>query len=218
VIRVGADRHVVLIGLPGAGKTSVGRQLAKALERPFADADEQLALTVGCSIPRLVRERGEAEFRRLEGEILADLLGRDYPLVVSAAGGADIGDENRAVLAESAIVLWLRGRVRFLVERSDPTHRPLLVDGHEDALTRLEGERSALYEQVADRVVDIEPLHSLDGEPKRVIASHIVDLLAAGDLRGSVRFPAHRPLPERTVTGRIVEMVAPGETDYEVAD
>jgi shikimate kinase len=195
VIRVGAERHIVLIGLPGVGKTSVGRRLAKELGRPFADADEQLELTAGCTIPLLFRERGEAEFRRLEGQILAELLSRDYPLVVSAPGGAEIGDENRASLAELAVVLWLRGSVGFVADRSDPTHRPLLVDGHEEALARLEAELSALYEEVADLVVDIEPFHSLDGEPKRAIARHIVELLAVSDLRGSVRFPTDRPVP-----------------------
>jgi shikimate kinase len=194
VIHVVPERHVVLIGLPGAGKTSVGRQLARALERPFADADDQLELSVGCTIPRLFRERGEAEVRRLEGQLLAELLDRDYPLVVSAPGAAEIGDDNRALLAESAVVFWIRGSIRLLTELSDPTHRPRVVDGHEDALVRLDGELSALYEEVADRVVDIEPFHAPGGEPKRLIANHIVELLAAGDLPGPVRLPGHRPL------------------------
>ena len=191
---MGAERHIVLIGLPGVGKTSVGRRLAKELDRPFADADEQLELTAGCTIPLLFRERGEAEFRRLEGQILAELLSRDYPLVVSAPGGAEIGDENRALLADLAVVLWLRGSVGFVADRSDPTHRPLLVGGPQEALARHEAELSARYEEVADQVVDIEPFHSLDGEPKRAIARHIVELLAVSGLRASVRLPTDRPL------------------------
>jgi shikimate kinase len=173
-----AGRHVVLIGLPGAGKSSVGRRLAKELERPFADADEQLELAAGCSIPRLFRERGEAELRRLESEVLADLLRRPAPLVVSAAGGTEIPEANRALLAEAAVVVWLRGTIGFLVERSDPTHRPLLVDGHERGLSRLDDERSVLYASIADQVVDIEQFHVIgDDKPKRAIARHIVGLL-----------------------------------------
>jgi shikimate kinase len=193
VIHVVRERHVVLIGLPGAGKTSVGRQLARLLERPFADVDVQLELTAGCTIPRLFRERGEAEVHRLEAQVLAELLGRDHPLVVSAPGAAEIGDDNRAMLAESAVVFWIQGSIRLLTQLSDPTHRPRVVDGHEEALVRLDGELSALYEEVADCVVDIEPFHALAGEPKQLIARHIVDLLAAGDLPGPVRLPSHPP-------------------------
>jgi shikimate kinase len=190
---VRADRHIVLIGLPGAGKTSVGRQLARVLERPFADADEQLELSVGRTIPQLFQERGESELHRLEAALLAELLGRDYPLVVSAPGAAHIGAENRALLAESAVVFWIHGSVRFLTELSDPAHRPRVVDGHEEALVRLEGDLSALYAEVADEVVDIERFHSVGGEPKQLIADHIVELLAAGDLPGPVRLPTHDP-------------------------
>lgn len=189
-----ADRHIVLIGMPGAGKSSVGRQLARVLERPFADADEQLELSVGCTIPQLFRERGESELHRLEAELLAELLGRDYPLVVSAPGAAHIGAENRALLAESAVVFWIHGSVRFLTELSDPAHRPRVVDSHEEALVRLEGELSGLYAEIADRVVDIERFHALGGEPKQLIAHHIVELLAAGDLPGPVHLPTHGPL------------------------
>lgn len=188
-----ADRHIVLIGMPGAGKSSVGRQLARVLERPFADADEQLELSVGCTIPQLFRERGESALHRLEAELLAELLGRDYPLVVSAPGAAHIGAENRALLAESAVVFWIHGSVRFLTELSDPAHRPRVVDSHEEALVRLEGELSGLYAEIADRVVDIERFHALGGEPKQLIAHHIVELLAAGDLPGPVHLPTHGP-------------------------
>ncbi|HEY3143203.1 MAG TPA: shikimate kinase [Acidimicrobiales bacterium] len=170
-------RHVVLIGLPGAGKTSVGRRLAKEMGRPFADADEQLELSAGATIPQLFRERGEEGFRQLETEVLAELLGRDCPLVVAAGGGAVIRDENRMLLSRHAMVVWLRGAPAFLAERTDPTHRPLLVDNPEAAYARLETERSALYAELADEIVDIEPFHTLDDKPKRALARHIVELM-----------------------------------------
>jgi shikimate kinase len=188
-----AERHVVLIGLPGAGKTNAGRTLAKVLERPFADADEQLELAADSTIPRLFRERGEAELRRLEGELLADLVSRSGPLVVSAAGGTEIGDDLRALLARSAVVVWFRASTRFLAELSDPTHRPRLAAGHEAALERLARDLSTVYGQVADHSVDIEPFHALGGQPRDAIVRHVVALLTAGGPRGSVRLPAADP-------------------------
>jgi shikimate kinase len=181
-------RHVVLIGLPGAGKTSIGRHLAKLLDRPFADADEQLELAAGRTIPRLAREEGDGLHRR-EARTLADLVGRRGALVIAASGAVEIDRECRTLLARSAVVLWIRGSVRLLTELSDPTHRPRLADGHQQALARLDGELSAVYEEVADHVVDVEPFHALDGEPRRNIARHVVGLLTSGSRRGAVGLP-----------------------------
>jgi shikimate kinase len=172
------DRHVVLIGLPGAGKSSVGRRLAKELERPFADADEQLELRTGRTIPRLFREEGEDAFRQMEAEMLADLLARDMPLVVAAGGGAEVSEDVRAHMAGAAAVVWLRGSRDFLLSRTDPSFRPLMVDDPSGALSRLDAERAARYAEVADHVVDIEPFQSGDDKPKRAIARHIVELLS----------------------------------------
>jgi shikimate kinase len=188
-----AERHVVLIGLPGAGKTNAGRKLAKVLQRPFADADEQLELAVGTTIPRVFHGRGEAELRRLEGEVLADLLSRTGPLVVSAAGGTEIGDDLRALLASSAVAVWLRGSVGFLTQLSDPTHRPRVADGHEAALARLERELSTVYGEIADHTVDVEPFHGLGGQARDALVSHIVHLLTDDDPRGWVRLPPSDP-------------------------
>jgi len=173
------NRHVVLIGLPGAGKTSTGRHLAKLLRRPFADADEQLELATGCTIARLVRERGEDELHRREDRMLGDLVRREHPLVISAPGAVAISSENGTLLTGSAVVVWLAGSTTFLTELGDPTHRPRLADDQHAALTRLDGELSALYDDVADHVVDVEPFHASQahGEPRRAIARHVVDLL-----------------------------------------
>ena len=175
------DRHVLLIGLPGAGKSNVGRRLAKELERPFADADEQLELTAGRTIPRLFREEGEPAFRQREMDVLADLLARATPLVVAAGGGADVSDQVRALLTDTAVVVWLRGSREFLLSRTDPSHRPLLVDDPSGALARLDADRAARYAEIADHVVDIEPFQNAADKPKRAIARHIVGLLAGDE-------------------------------------
>lgn len=172
------DRHVVLVGMPGAGKSSVGRRLARELGRPFADADEQLELNAGRVIPQIFRDDGEATFRRLETHTLSELLSRHTPLVIAAGGGAVISDENRVLMAEQSIVVWLRGSAEFLMGRTDPTHRPLLNEDPSGAYERLERERSQHYETAADVVVDIEPFHAQDDDkPKRLLARHIVEVL-----------------------------------------
>jgi shikimate kinase len=172
------DAHVVLVGLMGVGKSTVGRRLAKELERPFADADEQVELRAGRAIPAIFREDGEEAFRRLESEVLADLVGRDAPLVIAAGGGVVSRAQNRATLAGRTTVVWLRASAGFLAARTDPTHRPLLAEDAERTLSRLLAEREPLYAAVADLVVDVEPFHVGDEKPKRALARHIAALLA----------------------------------------
>jgi shikimate kinase len=171
------DRHVVLVGMPGAGKSSVGRRLSRELGRPFADADEQLELAAGRVIPQIFRDDGEATFRRLETQTLSELLSRHTPLVIAAGGGAVISEENRVLLGTHSIVVFLRGSAEFLVERTDPTHRPLLAEDPMAAYERLDRERAQHYESVADEIVDIEPFHGGDDKPKRLLARHIVERL-----------------------------------------
>lgn len=202
--------HVVLVGLPGTGKTSVGRRLAKELERPFADVDEQVELAAGTSIRRLFREQGEGPFRALETQVLTQLLGHPAPLVLAAGGGIVTRPENRALLGGAADdhpgasspshprrhpvwVVWLRASAEFLAARTDPAHRPLLAADPVGALTRLEAERGPLYAEVADEVVDVEPFHAPGDDedapaavkPKHALARHIVQRLARSAFAGS---------------------------------
>lgn len=172
-------RHVVLVGLMGVGKSTVGRRLAKELQRPFADVDELVELQAGLTIPTIFRELGEARFRRIEADVLAGLLARDTPLVIAAGGGAVTEPRNREALAAAgAYVVWLRASAQFLAGRTDTSHRPLLADDAEGTLARLLAERTPLYEQVSDTAVDVEPFHTGDDKPKRALARHIAELLA----------------------------------------
>jgi shikimate kinase len=175
----GRGRHVVLVGAMGVGKTTVGRRLARELQRPFADADEQLELRAGRTIPVIFRDDGEQAFRRLESEVLADLLGRPDPLVVAAGGGVVTGPESRALLGHRAFVVWLRASPGFLAAHADPAHRPLLAGEPDPAATleRLIATRTPLYEEVADATVDVESFHADDDKPKRALARHIARLV-----------------------------------------
>lgn len=169
---------MVLVGLMGVGKSTVGRRLAKELSRPFADVDEQVELQAGVTIPTIFSDLGEESFRKTESEVFAGLLRRPSPLVVAAGGGAVTGAANRAVLAETgAFVVWLRASAEFLAGRTDPTHRPLLANDPESTLARLLAERTPLYEEVADVAVDVEPFHLGDEKPKRALARHIAALI-----------------------------------------
>ena len=175
----GRARHVVLVGPMGVGKTTVGRRLARELQRPFADADEQLELRAGRTIPVIFQDDGEQAFRRLESEVLADLLGRADPLVLAAGGGVVIPPETRAVVGRRAFVVGLRASPGFLAARADPAHRPLLAGDPDPAATlgRLVTTRAPLYAEVADATVDVEPFHAADDKPKRALAHHIAQLV-----------------------------------------
>lgn len=172
-------RHVLLVGLPGAGKTSVGRRLAKDLQRPFADVDEQVELYAGRCIPKIFAEDGEEVFRRWEAEVFADLLGRPSPLVVAAGGGTVMRPANQALARKYSFVVWLRASSGFLASRTDPTHRPLLAGDAQAAYERLVAERSAVYAEVANAIVDVEPFHEEQGneQPKNGIARRIEELV-----------------------------------------
>jgi shikimate kinase len=169
----------VLVGIMGSGKTTVGRRLAKELDRPFADADEQVELRAGRTVKAIFRDDGEEAFRRLESKVVAELLGRRAPLVIAAGGGLVTRPANRELLARHAFVVWLRASARFVAERADPTHRPLLADDPVGTLDRLVAERAPLYEAAADAVVDVEPFHATGEPPKRALARHIADLVVA---------------------------------------
>lgn len=180
------DRHIALVGLPGAGKSNIGHHLARLVGRPFADTDQQLELAAGTTIPRLVGDHGEAELRRREQRTLTELLLRFGPLVIAAPGAIALDPDDEALLARTAVVVWIRGPLRLLAGLGDPAHRPRLAGDHHAALARLDAELAPAYARVADHVVDIAPFHAAAAEaaggeggrePRRAIARHLLDLL-----------------------------------------
>ena len=147
-------RSVVLVGLMGAGKTSIGRRLAARLGLPFRDADAEIELAAGCSIPELFSRYGERAFRDGERRVIRRLLSGD-PLVLAFGGGAFIDPDTRAVAREEAVSVWLRCPLPTLVRRvSLRDNRPLLADGEPaDILQRLIAQRYPVYAE-ADLIVD----------------------------------------------------------------
>ncbi len=149
-----AGRSIVLIGLMGAGKTSIGRRLAARLGLLFRDADAEIELAAGCSIPELFRRYGEPDFRDGERRVIRRLLAGD-PLVLATGGGAYMDPQTRATIRTDAVSVWLRVKLPTLVRRvSSRSNRPLLQDGDPaEILARLMRDRHPVYAE-ADVVVD----------------------------------------------------------------
>ncbi len=149
-----SGRSIVLVGLMGAGKTSIGRRLAARLGLPFRDADTEIELAAGCSIPELFERYGERAFRDGERRVIRRLLSGD-PLVLAFGGGAFMDAETRATARTDAVSIWLRCPLPTLVRRvAGREHRPLLADGdHHEILQRLIEQRYPVYAE-ADVIVD----------------------------------------------------------------
>ena len=142
-------RTVAVIGPMGAGKSSVGRKLAKRLGLPFADTDQRIVARHG-TIAELFAERGEPEFRMLERQVVAEALGEGG--VVALGGGAVLDPATRADLARCHVVL-LTVDEAAVADRLASGARPLLVDGL-DSWRLIAAEREVVYRGVADLVVD----------------------------------------------------------------
>ena len=139
----------------GAGKTTVGRRLARRLGRPFIDSDLQVEARTGRTVREIFEADGEPAFRSLETEALAEALATSSPCVIAAAGGTVLSEINRERMRSGATVIWLRADPAELAERvRSGVHRPLLADDPAAVLRDLEAERRTLYEAVADHVVD----------------------------------------------------------------
>ena len=141
--------------MPGAGKTTVGRQLAKRLQRRFVDADHEIEQRTGVRIPLIFDIEGEQGFRDREARVIAELAaGSD--MVVATGGGAVLRPENRAALRSGGTVIYLQASPDLLFERTrlDP-NRPLLqVQDPRRKLDELYAQRDPLYREVADIIVN----------------------------------------------------------------
>ncbi|MBL0284340.1 MAG: shikimate kinase [Zoogloea sp.] len=148
-------RCIVLVGMPGSGKTTVGRELAKRLGRRFVDSDHEIEARTGVKIPTIFEIEGEEGFRRRETQTL-DALTHEPDLVVATGGGAAIRPENRALLAERGVVVYLNVPPQILWERTrHDRSRPLLqVSDPKGRLQEMYLARDAFYRDVAHIVVE----------------------------------------------------------------
>jgi shikimate kinase len=147
-------KTIVLIGLMGAGKTSIGKRLAARLGLPFVDADHEIERAAGCTIQEIFDRFGEAGFRDGERRVIARLL--EQPVqVLSTGGGAFMDAETRAMIRERGLSVWLRADLDLLVHRTARRdHRPLLRQGEpREVLSRLMELRYPVYAE-ADLTVD----------------------------------------------------------------
>lgn len=166
------DKPIVLVGLMGAGKSTVGKRLANALSLDFIDSDNEIAEAAGCSISEIFETYGESIFRDLEKRVLIRLLSNG-PSVIATGGGAFMNAEIREEIKARTLSIWLRADLDTLVERvSRRDTRPLLKTGDKsEILDRLMKERYPVYQQ-ADITIDS------NAGPHDMVVSDILKILA----------------------------------------
>ncbi len=170
-----ADRTIVLVGLMGVGKTTVGRRLATLMRLPFVDADHAIEDAAGCTISEIFARYGEPEFRDGERRVITRLL--EGPRhVLATGGGAFMHPATRAAIRKRGISIWLRADVNLLLDRvGRKSNRPLLQTGDPRAtMERLVKERYPVYAE-ADLTIE-----SRDGPHDRVVRAIIQALKGVG--------------------------------------
>ena len=164
-------RPVVLIGLMGAGKSSVGARLAELLGVRFRDSDAEIEKAANMTVPEIFERYGEGYFRDGERKVIARLLG-GKPKVLATGGGAFMNEDTRGLIAERAVSVWLTAELDLLVNRTvGRTHRPLLNQGDPRAvLAGLIETRYPVY-ALADVQVESLPGQTHDSMARRIVAA-----------------------------------------------
>jgi len=169
--RLGA-RHIVLVGLMGAGKTSVGKRLAAAMGLNFVDSDHAIEESARMTIPEIFASRGEAEFRAGERKVIARLLS-EPPQVIATGGGAFMDEETRARIKAQGVSLWLKAELPVLMKRvMRRNNRPLLQNDDPEATMRaLMDKRYPVYAEADVTVLSEET-------PHEVMVKAVIDALS----------------------------------------
>lgn len=154
------ERPIVLVGLMGSGKSTIGRRLAQRLGMDFVDADDEIERAAGMKISEIFAQFGEAHFRDGERRVIARLLG-GRPLVLATGGGAFMNDETRALIQDSSLSIWLDADIPTLVERvGRRSHRPLLKGKDPGTVLReLAAIRNPIYAEAHIRVSSASSPH-----------------------------------------------------------
>jgi shikimate kinase len=165
------SRSIVLVGMMGAGKSSVGRRLSRALNLPFVDADEEIERAAGKSIPEIFADHGEPYFRAGERRVIARLL-ESQPKVLATGGGAYMDAATRELIGRRGVAIWLKADVDVLLRRvRRRANRPLLhADDPEAVLRRLLETREPVY-RLADLTVQSRDV------PHETVVSEVIEAL-----------------------------------------
>jgi shikimate kinase len=175
-------RSIVLVGLMGAGKSTVGRRLAARLDMPFKDADAEIEAAAGMSVSDIFATHGEPSFREGERRVIGRLL-QEGPIVLATGGGAFMNPDTRAWIAEVGVSVWLKAEFDVLMRRvRKRSHRPLLKNADpEESMRRLMASRHPVY-ALADITVE-----SRDTPHERVVEDALNGLLARLSIKGAPR-------------------------------
>src|SRR4051794_31102896 len=148
-------RHLVLVGLMGVGKSTVGRRCADRLGWTFVDTDDVLVARARMPLGEAFAALGEDRLRDVEQAVVADTVAWRRPLVIACGGGTVIRLENRDLLRAAGVVIWLRAPTSVLINRvGESDGRPMLTGRPAEALERLGAVREPVYAAAADRIVD----------------------------------------------------------------
>lgn len=163
-------KNIFLIGPMGAGKSAVGRQLARTLHRSFMDSDDEIESRTGVDIPFIFEKEGEAGFRKREAAVIDDLTNIDG-VVLATGGGAIIDPESRSRLGGRGFVVYLYTTAEQQLSRTNKgRERPLLGNGdRREILEALLLERDSLYREIADLIVET------DGRKVHSVANEIIE-------------------------------------------
>jgi shikimate kinase len=165
------QKTVVLVGMMGAGKTAVGSALARMLDVPFLDSDEEIERAANMTVTEIFARDGEPFFRARESEVLARLLAGS-PCILSTGGGAFLAPDNRAAIAEKGVSVWLKADLDLLWQRvRHKTTRPLLRTSDPKAtLAGLLEARQPVY-ALAGLTVEAKPDYSIEDMARKVMAA-----------------------------------------------
>jgi len=167
------SRSIVLVGMPGSGKSSIGRRLGQRLGLDFSDADAEIEAAANMTIPEIFQSRGEADFRKGEQKVIVRLL-ENGPQVIATGGGAFMNADTRARIKEKGISIWLKADVETLLKRvKRKSNRPLLQNADpEGTLRNLLAAREAAYAEADLTITSCEV-------PHENVVEDIVNLLNA---------------------------------------
>ena len=182
--KITEGRFIVLVGLMGAGKTTLGRRIAPELGLPFIDSDSEVEKVAGCTIGEIFKNSGEKIFREVEKRVMLRLLSKS-PAVIGSGGGSFMDVDTRNLIREKGTSIWLRADLELLYRRARRrTHRPLLNnDDPRKTLMRLMKERYAVY-QKADLIFDVTE------EPPDKMAIKLVETLINYGIKNKKVAPA----------------------------